>query len=322
MKPLKWAIPEFSLEKRLFKILRRQLYLSSFLLLSLLLWTQRGWGELPFTLRVIPPYPKVEEIIEGNYPSLSSGLGVELSGTLTVYIATNKAQFEKLVGTGFPDWGLACALPSKRAIVVRDPKTIKGKRDLEEVVTHELTHILLHWNLTGVHIPRWFDEGLAMSQSQEWRIGMDFTLAKAKLTGSLLPLGDIDRVNTFWREKADLAYAESFSALLWLEKRFGPEAVPRIIKGLRDGHSMNGAMWRATGLGLRDCETLWLQWVKRRYNWLSLFADTSLLWLGLTILFIIAFFFKKWKQRTILEKWKREETLLPPSDDEGNPLSP
>lgn len=299
---------------------RRQLYLTGlFLLLLPLSWVQGGEGKPPFTLKVIPPYPKVEEIIREDYPSLSSALGVELAGTLTVYVASNQAQFEKLVGAGFPDWGLACALPSKRAIVLRDPRTAKkGKRDLEEVITHELTHILLHWDLAGTHIPRWFDEGLAMSQSQEWRMGMDFTLAKAKLTGSLLPLREIDRVNTFWWQKADLAYAESFSALLWLEKSFGPATVPKIIEGLRDGYSMNGAMWRATGLGLRDCENLWLQWVRRRYNLLALFADTSLLWLGLAILFILTFLVKRWRQRAILRRWKREEALLSPSDDEEN----
>lgn len=303
---------------------RKQPYLASFFLsLFLLFGAQRGKGELPFTLRVIPPYPKVEEIIRGNYPSLSSALGVELAGTLTVYVVSNQAQFEKLVGAGFPDWGLACALPSKRAIVLRDPRTVKaGKRSLEEVVTHELTHILLHWDLTGVHIPRWFDEGLAMSQSQEWRMGMDFTLAKAKLTGSLLPLREIDRVNTFWWQKADLAYAESFSAVLWLEKSFGPTTIPKIIEGLRNDYSMSGAMWRATGLGLRDCENLWLQWVKRKYNLLALFADTSLLWLGLTILFVVAFFVKKLRQRAILKEWKREEASPCPSDDKKNPLYP
>ena len=298
------------------------IYHSLLSLFLLLFWVQRGWGGFPFTLRVIPPSREVEEIIEENYPSLSSGLGAVIAGTLTVYIASDPVQFEELVGTGFPDWGLACALPSKKAIVLTNPKETKWKRDLEEVVTHELTHILLHWDLTSVHVPRWFDEGLAMSQSQEWRMGMDFTLAKAKLTGSLLPLRAIDQVNTFWRQKADLAYAESFSALIWLEKRFGPRAVPRIIRGLKEGYSMDGAMWRAIGLGLRDCENLWFQWVKKRYNWLTLFADTSLFWLGVTLLFFIAFFLKKRKQRTILQKWKREETFLISSDDEDDPLSP
>ncbi len=301
---------------------RRQLTLFGFLLLFLLPWTRTGWGELPFSLRIIPPSPQVREIVEENYPSLSSGLGVELAGTLTVYIVADQIQFEELVGTGFPDWGLACALPSRRAIVLRDPETTKRRRNLDEVVTHELTHILLHANLSGLHIPRWFDEGLAMSQSQGWKMGMDFTLAKANLTGSLLSLREIDRVNTFWWQKADLAYAESFSALLWLEKSFGPTAVPEIIRGLKAGHSMNGAMWRAIGLGQRDCENRWFQWVKRKYNWFALLADTSLLWLGLTILFIIVGLFKRLRQRAILEKWKKEEIFLPPADDKESSASP
>ncbi len=313
---------EKSLKRKSLHTMRGKLYPLGFLLLLFLLWVSRGRGELPFTLKVIPPSTEVEEIIRENYPSISSGLGVGLTGTLSVYLAPDRARFEELVGTAFPDWGLACALPSKGAIILRDLETTKGRRDLEEVVTHELTHVLLHGNLSDVHIPRWFDEGLAMSQSQQWRIGLDFTLVKARLTGSLLPLREIDRVNTFWREKADLAYAESFSAVLWLEKSFGPQTIPRIIKGLKEGHSMNGALWRATGLGLRDCENRWLHWVKGRYNWLALFADTSLIWLGLTVLFIIVFFLKRWKQRDILNKWKREETFSPPSDDKGNPLSP
>ena len=69
-------------------------------------------------------------------------------------------------------------------------------------------------------IPRWFDEGLAVYYSGERGLASSSLISKALLSNSIIPLEEIDEVLTFHKEKAQLAYQESFTAITFLIEEF------------------------------------------------------------------------------------------------------
>ena len=66
--------------------------------------------------------------------------------------------------------------------------------DLAELLRHELAHLALSDAVAGHHVPRWFDEGLAIHESGELPWARRMALADASFGRRLLPLGDLDPI--------------------------------------------------------------------------------------------------------------------------------
>jgi hypothetical protein len=126
---------------------------------------------------------KIKIDLEFSYQKISSFLDDTLEDVISVYVVDSDQEFRSLVGEGFPDWGIACAIPSHNTIVLKSPSHFDYHAPLSQLVTHELAHIFLGNLAKGVALPRWLDEGFAMHQSQEWRFGQDIAVARAVLTG-------------------------------------------------------------------------------------------------------------------------------------------
>src|ERR1035437_7961791 len=63
---------------------------------------------------------------------------------------------------------------------------------LEEVLAHEVAHVLIHRASGGRRVPRWFDEGLAMLAARSWRLRDQTELALGVLSGPRVPLWKLD----------------------------------------------------------------------------------------------------------------------------------
>ena len=250
---------------------------------------------------------EMKMILESSYQKISGFLADSLTQVVSVYLVDSDEEFRSLVGEGFPDWGIGCAVPSQNLIVLKSPLHFDYHRPLSELVTHELAHIFLGNLAKGVAIPRWLDEGFAMHQSQEWQIGQDISVARALLTGSILRLSQIESVNAFRESKAQLAYTESFLAVSYLANEYGEGAIRELVDYLASGTNIDLAFLKTIGSNYLTFQLEFDQYIKSKYNWISFFGDTYFLWVGLAFLMIFLYLAKKRHTKKILKEWELEE---------------
>lgn len=250
----------------------------------------------------------VKGILESSFQKLSEFLGDTATGEITVHVVDTEAEFLSLVGRNFPDWGIACAIPHLDMIVLKSPLKFEYQRPFSQVVTHELAHILLGRFSRGARIPRWLDEGFAMYHSQEWRIGQDIAVARAVLTGSALPLSQIESMNAFKESQAQLAYTESFLAVSYLYREYGEGTVQELVGHLARGNSLDAAFLETIGANYLSFQMEFGSYIEKEYNWTSILGDTLAIWIGLAFLFIFLYFLKMRRSHKMLKWWKQEES--------------
>lgn len=263
-----------------------------------------------------------DSVLAAAHAQLTYLLRDSLSFTSTLQIVREKSAFDALVGSAFPDWGGAAAIPSKRLMVVKSPNFFNLPASLEELIVHEYAHLALSYRLRGHPAPRWFDEGLAQSVSTVWGIGGNVALTKATVLGNHIPLSSIDGVNGFHSFDAELAYATSFQAVQFLRERFGQAGIDFFIDALASGQPVGSAIELATGRTWPQFEAEFHLYLQSRFTVTGLLIDMSYLWLLFPFLLIAAWLVRLWQKQQYAKKWKRQEQLESTDFDYGDPNRP
>lgn len=246
----------------------------------------------------------------------------KLDFSADIYLVESESAFDSLIGGVFPDWGAAAAIPIWNRIVVKSPDTFQLNRPLSELLCHEYAHLALA-HRTGLGTPpRWFDEGFAMVASMEWSWAHSLTMNLAALTGDLVPLRDIDRVNRFGAAKARVAYSQSYLTVQYLFGEYGIEAVNLFLDGIAKGLSVDQALVASTGSDYADFEDEIGVYLSGRFNLIGLLADTMYLWLGLAVILIVGFVLSLKRRKEYYRKWKEEEKLASTDFDYGDAENP
>lgn len=253
---------------------------------------------------------KVESILKSSYQDISFSLQESFEEKIEVIVADNEKEFLSKSGGTFPDWGIGFAYPQKNLIVVKSPNKFTYNKSLSEILSHELAHLFLNKKAKYKNLPRWVDEGFAMQKSKEWRIGQDIAVAKAILTGSLVSLSQIERLNTFKRSKAELAYTESFLAVSYFLSEYGEENFNRLVDHIGEDKNLDSAFMSTTGSDFSGFQKEFEDYLKKRYQFIALLGDTFLLWLGLAFLIVLIYVMKKRKTKKILKRWEKEDEDL------------
>ena len=257
----------------------------------------------------LPPYRdlalRVAEVLDREYERVGRGVGYEGKAPVRAFLAPSEEAFDRLTSGRVPDWGKGCALPAYGVIVLQPFR--EGPGDLGTTLAHEVSHVLLHRAVGGKPLPRWFDEGVAMWYALEWGRAQSFRLALASLLGRLVPLEEVDEVLSFSSERAEMAYAESFSAVVFLLSRYGGDSVRRVTKFMREGDSFPEALSRTTGLSYHAFLEEWRSYVRRKYNIVLVLSEGPYLWVGVALLFILVYMVKRRKAKRIEEEWEEEE---------------
>jgi hypothetical protein len=239
-----------------------------------------------------------------------------------IYLAPTWEQFQGVQpGEGPPAWSVGTAYPALNLIILRSPRAIKGGRtEIEEVLRHEYAHLALGRALKGHEAPQWLDEGFAMLQSRGWSLAWTYCLSRGVLSNALIPLEELIDSFPLDQGQAQLAYAQSFSFVSFIKTEYGPEALPRLIKGIAHGLDAETALRQTTGLGLKNLERRWKTDLKRRYNWIPIATSFLSLWFLVSLLFLLGYWLKRRRAKKILEQWEREEALIEhpsPSESPG-----
>ncbi len=197
-------------------------------------------------------------------PELAERLGVPFGAVVDIVLAPDDDLFASLQPGYTPDWADGTAWPSRGLIFLHAPSARRGDAPrLEQVLDHEIVHILVGRAFHGRPVPRWLQEGLAQHYAGEFGPETAETLSRAAGLGQLLPLQRISAGFPDDALGAQLAYAQTADFTAFLSQRAGggekgDAALRRLLAAGQRGAILSDAVVAATGESLETLEAEWL----------------------------------------------------------------
>ena len=232
------------------------------------------------------------------------------AGIVDLHIARNFDDLAKLAPDNLPPpayaQGVAYAPLRLVLVTLIAPHTFEGV-DVLETGLHELAHVAVHDATGGNHVPRWFNEGLAIYESGEKPWQRREVLWKAAATHELLPLADLDRV--FPEAEVNVAYAEAADFVRFLLREEDRGRTQSLFARVRQGQSLEAALGDAYGADLRTLEYQWLKGLEASTSAGALVSLGSLVWVLGAVALVVAYLRRKRKNKRVLAHWTREEAL-------------
>ena len=128
------------------------------------------------------------------------------------------------------------------------------------VVPHELVHLVFDTAVGNPYHfpPRWLNEGLATYQSEGYGADARRDVEAAARDGELIPLEGLAGQFPTSAARFFLAYAESVSAVDYLIRTHGEDALVRLIRSYADGRTDDEAFTAAIGQDVATVGAAWL----------------------------------------------------------------
>jgi tetratricopeptide (TPR) repeat protein len=190
----------------------------------------------------------VSELLERAYESVGRDLGVFPKERVQVGIYASKT-FAELGGIppefaehvlGFYDF---------QKLRLRLSASQAGSIDLERLVRHEYTHLLIHQATRG-NAPRWLHEGLA--QVMEQRSAPRLIETDVDLDRQYFTLNGLERL--FRSNAVGAAYQLSHIVVEYLVDRGGMSGIRALLGHLGQGEAMAQALKAGVGVSVEDVE--------------------------------------------------------------------
>ena len=176
---------------------------------------------------------------------------------------------------------------------------------LEEVLRHEIAHIWIGRASAGRPIPRWFNEGLAMSAEHGWRFIDESQLAYQLVVGAQISLEDIEKMFAGGETSQTRAYALAGAFVHDLLRQYGTQTGAEILSRMNNGASFEHAFTDVVAMTPEDAQR---DWERHRIwtEWVPVLTSSTVLWLVVTGLALVAIIRRQMKNREIERKWEEE----------------
>jgi hypothetical protein len=223
--------------------------------------------------------------------------------SLDVFIVASEARFDSLAGNAIPDWGAAVAMPHRHRIVIKSPLILIGDKSLGELVAHEYSHIAMTDAVRPRRPPRWLDEGMAMYVSAEWGWGDNLAIGWAVAIGSIIPLADIEQLNRFDDDKAQVAYSESYLAFKYFVDTYGISGLNILLRSIKAGRRLDYSFVAATGADQEAFEREFSVFLAGRYNLVTNIFSSNLIWVLLALVIVVGFIINRINRKKRLREF-------------------
>jgi len=230
------------------------------------------WQELhegPFTVRWVAGTP--EQMVEAldvareATQKITAQLRIADPGDILFYIYPSTADLQAALRLTGNEWLAGMTLPEVGVVLLAIPPTEGASAQLQADLPHELTHQLLYRQLGDAGyaaLPIWLSEGLASVFEQGADANRMATLQQAQEEGRLLPLADLcEPFYALDTERLRLAYAQSYSAVSYLQGVYGWSGIHALVQAYADGRECSAGMQHALGIGLPTFERQWRAWL-------------------------------------------------------------
>jgi hypothetical protein len=211
------------------------------------------------------------------------------------------------LGHRVPSWiaGFA-AQPSETVVIFPRRSPTYPDDTLEDVLRHEVAHILIGRAAAGRPIPRWFDEGFAMEVERERRFRDQTELLYQLVTGNRANLGELSRLFNGGQNDQSRAYAIAGAMAHDLRSRFGDMIAARILARVRGGASFDDAFLSETRITPEDFDMEFWNRQRAWTTWVPIVTSTGILWPAITLLALLAIYIRRRRNREIEKRWEDE----------------
>jgi hypothetical protein len=227
------------------------------------------------------------------------------------------------LAAGVPPWVSGYAYGAEGVIVLLPARTpAYPDSSLEELVRHEVAHVLVARAAGGRPLPRWFHEGVAMIAGSSWGLDDRSRLTVTMIGGNQVSLAEVEREFSGGRGSTFNAYAIAGAFVNELLGREGDDAVARILAGVGRGLSFEDAFRGATGSTLADAERSFWRRQTLWYRWVPILTSSVTLWMLITLLAIWAMGKRRARDAALRRMWEEEDRRQlaeagPPPPDPG-----
>ena len=248
---------------------------------------------------------RLQSIPPGRFADIAEFLGlIDAGPVIQVKLATETSD----VARGVAPWISGFAVGESNLVVIF-PARSPGYPDntLEDVLRHEVAHILIWRASAGRPLPRWFDEGLAMEVERGRRFQDQTQLLYQLITSGRTNLEHLDRLFTGGQNDQTRAYALAGAFIRDLAQEHGPTVFREILMRVRRGVPFDVAFADVAGVTPSRAESEF--WDRQRIwtSWVPIVTSSTTLWLAITTLALVAIYVRRRRNRKIEDEWAKEE---------------
>lgn len=260
-------------------------------------------------------------------PALETNLGAELTAPWRLRLippgAPSDSEMVRLEAAA-PPWAAGFVIPGARIGAIRMATAVRYPYGtLESVLAHEATHMILH-DAVGRPLPRWFDEGVATWEGRRWSLEDAWVFSAAMLRDDVPPLESLDRAFSASAPQAREAYAASFSFVSWAQAAYGDDLIRDVVRACR--HRRFELAWSdRAGSTLYESERSWRRENMSRVRWIAFLVASNVLWIGITLLALIAGIVRRRRARrtrAAMPDLEPLEELVEAAPPEPRPMEP
>ena len=259
---------------------------------------------------------RVAELIEGfddHWAKVVNDFGAAVDDELIIRVARNPREMRAMAPIGHPPPDYATGVAYSRwgviLLTMSAPQTWEPP-DLEVVLVHELSHVALYRAVLGNPVPRWFNEGVAIHQSEVRLLPRMESLLRAAAQRSMLRLTELDKHFPDHPHEVNVAYAQSADVVGFLRRSNNDERrFHRLVQSLRDGETFDTALATAYGWTRVGLERQWRESLRTRYRILPALFAGSTIWVAAAILVVFAYRRRRRYHHLKLEQMAYREQL-------------
>jgi hypothetical protein len=191
----------------------------------------------------------------------SAFLGVTESEPIDFFIYADEPAFYDAVGPSTRENVVGTAIAEIRTMFGLIPPSDVATAEVARTVPHELTHLVFDTAVRNPYHfpPRWLNEGVATYLTEGFSSWLRVSVEAAADAGRLMPLTAISVQFPSTYERFTLAYAESTSAVDYLVREKGTDALVGLVNSYADGVTDDEAFTAAIGTDVAGFETAWLE---------------------------------------------------------------
>jgi len=269
------------------------------------------WATVPPTLiyesaeGLEPIVQRLQQVDSKQYVAIMKFVGLEEPGPpIHVFLTQGESDFAKRV----PDWVVGYALGRESTVVLLTDRVASYPYDsLEDVLLHEIGHILTHRAAGGHDVPRWFDEGLAMIAGRTWNIEERARLVWAMVSSHQVSFDELNEWFVIDGPSAKRAYVIAHALTLDLIDQTSPDFPKRLLAKLASGMSFQDAFAETTLMTREQAEAKFWKKQTRWNRWIPVATSSGMVWLVITVLVFYAA--KKQRKRAVAiqKRWEEED---------------
>ncbi len=187
-------------------------------------------------------------------------LGVEETQAIDFFVYGDRDAFFDVLGPALQENVGGIALAEIRTMFANIEPSQVADPWVGVVIPHELTHLVFDTATRNPYHepPHWLNEGLADYLAQGYNAGARAAVESAVRSAEIMPLRALVGRFPTTADRFSLAYDESVSAIDYLIRTHGQDALVSLIRSYADGVSDDVAFEAALGVNVAAFEAAWL----------------------------------------------------------------